>query len=136
MPDIRPLNKDKYKISKHRFLEVYHHCMQYQEWKDELHYKKDAVKSIEYGDTIRGSGGTGSSTEKLAIRRVELQKKCELIEQTAIEADADIYQYIIKAATNDYITYTYLQNVMGIPCSRNTYYSRRKKFYWLLSQKI
>lgn len=117
-------------------MEVYHHCMQYGEWKDELQYKRDAIKSIEYGDTIKGRGGTGSSTEQLAIRRVELQKKCELIEQAAIEADSDIYQYIIKAATNEYITYNYLLNVMNIPCSKNTYYDRRRKFYWILSKKI
>lgn len=135
MPDIRPINQDKYKISKHRFLELYHFCMQYQEWKDELKYLTDTVKSMDYSGEIKGIG-TGSPTEKLAIRRNELRRKCELIEQTAIEADPEIYQYILEGVTADYASYKYLSCVMGIPCSKNTYYGRRKKFYWLLSKKI
>lgn len=134
MPDVRPINQDKYNISKHRFLELYHFCMQYQEWRDELKYCTDTVKGINYSAEIKGTG-TGNATEELAIRRDELKRKCELIEQTAIEADPEIYQYIIKGVTTDYASYKYLSTVMGIPCSRNTYYERRKKFYWLLSKK-
>ena len=136
MPNIRPLNNKKYNISKHKFMEVYHHCLQYPEWKDELQYKKDAVKSIEYGETVHGSGPTGSSTERLAMRRAELIKKCELIEQTVLEADKDLYQYLLKAVTTEYVTYKYLKEVMGIPCGKDMYYDRRKKFYYLMSKKI
>lgn len=135
MPKIRPINQSKYNISKHRFLELYHYCMQYQEWKDELKYLNDTVKSIDYSGEIKGTG-TGSATEQLAIKRAELSKKCELIEQTAIEADGDIYQYIIKGVTTEYATYKYLKEVMNIPCGKNMYYERRRKFYWLLSRKI
>lgn len=134
MPDIRPINQDKYKISKHRFLELYHFCMQYQEWKSELKYLTDTVKGIDYSGEIKGTG-TGSATERLAIRRGELRKKCELIEQTAMEADPEIYQYIIEGVTADYASYKYLKEVKGIPCCKNVYYDRRKKFYWLLSRK-
>lgn len=70
------------------------------------------------------------------MRRAELRRKCELIEQTAIEADPEIYEYIIKGVSNDWATYPYMQTVMKIPCSRNTYYNRRRKFFWLLSKKI
>lgn len=135
MPDIRPINQDKYKISKHRFLELHHFCMQYQEWKDELKYLTDTVKGIDYSEEIKGAG-TGNATEQLAIRRSELKKKCELVEQTAIEADPEIYQYILEGVTTDYASYKYLSCVMKIPCSRNTYYERRKKFYRILSKKI
>ena len=136
MPNVRPLNNKKYNISKHKFAEVYHHCMQYQEWKDELKYKTDAVKSIEYGKEGHGSGGTGSSTEKIGMRRAELTKKCELIEQTVREADEDLYQYLLKAVTTEYVTYKYLKEIMGIPASKNVYYDRRKKFYYLMAKKI
>ena len=84
----------------------------------------------------KGSGGTGNATEDLAIRRAMLSKNCELVEQTCIEADEGIYQWILKAVTNEGIGYTYLKERMDIPCSRNTYYERRRKFYWLLSKKI
>lgn len=135
MSNIRPLDNKKYKISKHRFAEVYHFCMQYNEWRDELKYKIDAVKSVEVSD-MPLSRSNSDTTADLACRRAELKRKCEVVEQTAIEADADIYQYIIKAVTNEGITFNYLKSVMNIPCERGMYYDRRRKFYWLMSQKI
>ena len=108
--NVRPMNEKKYDISKHRFLELYHFCMQYSEWKDELKYKKDTVRSIEVTD-MPTSHGNGDATANLAVRRAELQRKCELIEQTAIEADPDIYQYIIKGVTTEYATYLSLIHI-------------------------
>lgn len=136
MPNVRPLNNKKYNISKHKFMEVYHHCLQYQEWQDELKYKTDAVKSIEYGNEVHGSGPSGSSTERIAMRRAELAKKCELIEQTVLETDKDLYQYLLKAVTTEYVTYKYLKEIMGMPAGKDMYYDRRKKFYYLMSKKI
>lgn len=136
MPNIRPLNKEKYEVSKHRFQEIYHHCMQYKEWKDELRYCEDTVKSIGAMNEGRASGGTGSATEQLAIKRIKLREKCELIEQTAIEADAEIYPYILKGVTEEFASCKYLKEVCGMPCGKDMYYDRRRKFYWLMSKKI
>ena len=135
MPNVRSLNKDKYKISRHKFAEVYHFCMQYNEWKDELKYKTDTVKSVEITD-MPMSQSVGDATSDLACRRAELRWKCELVEQTAVEADEQIYQYILKAVTNEGISFNYLKMVMSIPCGKDMYYNRRRKFYWLLSRKI
>lgn len=135
MSKIRTLNEDKYNISKHRFKELYYFCLQYDEWKDELKYKTDNLKSQELSSTPI-SHSNSSTVENLAIRRQQLESKCKLIEQTAMETDTELYQYIIKAVTNEYVTYKYLQTIMNIPCSRNTYYDRRRKFYYLLSKKI
>jgi hypothetical protein len=107
--------------------------LQYGEWKDELKYKTDTVGSMEITDMPTSHNG-GDATQQLAMRRVMLEQNCRLIEQTAIEADSDIYQYLLKAVTED-VPYRYLDMIMNIPCSRNTYYDRRRKFYWLLSQK-
>ena len=116
-------------------MELYHFCLQYNEWRDELKYKTDTVKSVQISD-MPITRGISDSTGELAVRRAELLKKCEAIEQSAIEADAEIYQYIIKAVTNEGISYTYLSNIMNIPCGKAMYYDRRRKFYWLLSKKI
>lgn len=134
MPNIRPLNKDKYNISKHKFLELYHFCMQYQEWKAELQALTDTVKAIGYSEGIKGSS-TKSATEELALKRAELSRKCKLIEQTAIEADAELYQYIIEGVTEEFASYKYLREIKKIPCGKNMYYDRRKKFFWILSRK-
>lgn len=133
--NVRPLNERKYNISKHRFAEVYHFCLQYSEWKDELKYKMDNLNGVQITD-MPTSHSNESSVETLAIRRAALEGKCKVIEQTAIETDSEIYQYIIKAVTNEFISYNYLYKVMDIPCGKKMYYDRRRKFYYLLSQKL
>lgn len=132
--NIRPINHSKYGISKNRFRELYYWCLQYDEWLDELKYKTDTVKSIEITDMPVVHCGS-DATQRLAIRRAQLEKNCELIEQTAIEADPNIYQYLLKAVTNEDVTYRYLRMIMGIPCGKKMYYDRRRKFYWLLDQR-
>ena len=134
MGNVRPLNREKYGISKNRFKELYYWCLQYNEWKDELKYKTDTVKCIEITD-MPVSHGNGDSTQQLAMRRAQLEQNCRLIEQIALEADPEIYQYLLKAVTDENVTYRYLRLVMGIPCGKDMYYDRRRKFYWLLSQK-
>ena len=135
MPNVRDTSLKKYGISPHRFKELYHFCLQYHEWKDELKYKCDTVKSIEVTD-MPVAHNNSDQVQALATRRAELSQKVKLIEDTAKEADADIYKYIIKAVTNEGITFNYLKTVMDIPCGKDMYYDRRRRFYWLLSQKI
>lgn len=134
MPNVRPLNQNKYQISKYRFLEIYNFCLQYNEWKDELKYNTHTVGAQEITGMPFGTGKS-DSTAHLAVKRAELERKCQLIERTAMEADSEIYPYILKAVTNEYVGYNYLQTIMDIPCSRNTFYDRRRKFYYLMSMK-
>jgi hypothetical protein len=132
--NVRPLNQSKYGISKNRFWELYYWCLQYGEWKDELKYKTNTVGSMEITDMPTSHNG-GDTTQQLAMRRAMMDQNCRLIEQTAIEADPDIYQYLLKAVTEEEVTYYYLKMIMDMPCGRTMYYDRRRKFYWLLSQK-
>lgn len=136
MPDVRPINEDKYKISKHKFLQAYHFCLQYHEWLDELGKEIITMGAQSLDDMPKGKGETSSATERIAIRRAELKRKCELVEQTAIEADPDLYPWILKAVTNEGASYKWLKSRMQIPCGKKMYYDRRRKFYYLLSKKI
>ena len=133
--NVRPLSEKKYNISKHRFRELYYFCLQYQEWLDELKYKTDDVGSVEITN-MPTSHNNNSNVERLALRRAQLEEKCKILEQTAIETDETLYQYIIKAVTNEGISYNYLKMVMNIPCCKNVWYDKRRKFYYLLSRKI
>ena len=135
MAKVRPLNSRKYDISKHRFLELYHHCLQYNEWKDELKYQTDTVKSIQISDMPHGTT-VGDPTSNLAVRRAKLDEQCKLLEDTAKEADAELWEYILKGATNEDASYKYLKLIMNIPCGKNYYYEKRRKFFFLLSKKI
>lgn len=144
----RDLRLDKYGISKYRYGELRNFCMQYREWRDELKYKTDAIKSPQ----ITGMpfvGGISDSTSNLALRRVELSKKCEVIEQTMILAITtlckgktdklvyngdyqDLYDHMVKAVTEEGVTYDYLFCKMAIPIGRDSFYLMRRYFYYLL----
>ncbi len=113
MGNVRDINSKKYAISRARFREMYYHCLQYNEWRDELEY-----------------------TPESAARREELIKKCRTVEETAFETAPDLCQYILKAVTNEGVTYTYLREIMKIPCGKDLYYACRRKFYWILSKKL
>lgn len=135
VPNVRNTSLKKYNISPHRFMELYHYCLQYNEWQDELKYKCDTVRSVEITD-MPITHDNSDATQNLAMRRTELSNKCRMIEDTAKEADETLCHYILKAVTNEGISYNYLQTVCGIPCGKNMYYAARKKFFYLLSKKI
>lgn len=124
---------DRYKISKKKARELYYFCLQYGEWKEELSSKNNSLKSGCGGGG--GGKGIGDSTMALAIKRTILKDKCELIESTIVETDKDLYIYLLKAITEEGVTYQYLRSVMGMPCSRRKYYETRRRFYYLLSKK-
>jgi len=128
--------KNPYYLTKHRFYEVYHYAMQYQEWKDEYRTTEQTMRGIAYDGVKVKSSGSGDALERVAIRLTELSEKIEMLEAVAKETDKDLSEYILRGATDEQVTYNYLSMVLHIPCSRNTYYSLRRKFYWLLSKRL
>lgn len=138
MSSYRKGSKNEWKLGKHEYYTAYHYAMQYQEWADRLRTLTDSVGAIVSDGQPHGSG-TGNPTEKLAIKRAELTEKMKVVQDTAKEATQDcdwMYIYLIRAVTDENVTWRYLRQVMGIPCGKNVYYNHRWKFYYLLSQKI
>ena len=72
--------------------------------------------------------------EKRELLKKYYSDRIELIDETAIDADPCLYEYIIKGVTEGK-SYTYLKTVLGIPCGKDMYYDRYRKFFWLLSKK-
>lgn len=131
----RDLKMDKYNISKRRYRELYNFCLQYPEWKDELKFTTDTLKSPSLsGMPHSQTNTTGDPTGDLGTRRADLQRKCELIEQTCIEVDAPLYQWLIRAVTEEYAYYNYLRTRLNMPCSRDCFYDIKRKFYYLLDK--
>jgi len=114
MGNVRPLNYSKYGISKNRFWELYFWCLQYGEWREELKYNTNTVRSAGITN-LPSAHNLADVTQQLAVRRVMLEQNCRIVEQTALEADPDIYRFIIKAVTEEDITYEYLRMIMEIP---------------------
>ena len=124
--------KNKYWISKHRHYELKHFCLQYPEWKKAYMLRTGRSASLSTITTsIKNHNFVYSliSSNSTLFNYTEL---IELIERTAMEADPYLYEYILKGVTEGR-SFTYLKAVMGIPCGKDMYYDRYRKFFWLLS---
>jgi hypothetical protein len=73
----------------------------------------------------------GDPTARHAMRKIHYMERIKLIERLAGEADKDLHNYILKGVTEG-LSYTYLRTKLDIPCSRDMYYDRYRKFFWLL----
>ena len=54
-----------------------------------------------------------------------IKEACEL-------ADPEISKFLFKAVTED-LSYPYLKTVLDIPCGRDYFYERYRKFFFILS---
>jgi hypothetical protein len=135
MPRRRTEYKGKYKLDKHEFNIAYHHALMYQSWLSEYNALADPSTGLRY-DKEHVQGNPLDTTEKNGMRRAELRERMKVVEQAAIETDPELYQYILMGVTFEDMTFDMLQARHHIPCARNTYYERRRRFYWILWQRI
>ena len=124
----RDMKLSDYNISRAKYNELKYFCMQYDEKQQELHrgYGLGAVIS----DGMPKGNLPGNPVARAAIHNAMLQADIELVEQTVIEAGADIYQWLLKNVTEG-IGYDYLD----VPMCRSDFYGVRKYFFYLLAQK-
>ena len=121
--------KNKYWISKHRYYELKHWCLQYYEWKEMYLYFSGLINRTEFSD----SNSKNSPVEYLAEQR-EYYKRCmDLLQKCCELSDPCISTYIFKAVTQG-LSFINLET-HGIPCGRDMYYDRYRKFFWILSRK-
>ena len=124
--------KNKYWIDKHRHYELKHFCLQYPDWKQAYNNFDDVSMPLSMIERIPTSNLPGDPTAKRATMKAHYAEKINLIENIAKDTDRYLYKYILKAVTEN-LSYTYLKSKLEIPCSRDMYYDRYRKFFWLLS---
>ena len=124
---------NKYWISKHRHYELKHFCLQYPEWKKKYLTLGVPSASSAMLEVISSTNTPSDLTARYAIRRVYYAERIDLIEKIAKEADKYLYEYILRAVTEG-LSYTYLKSRLKIPCSRDMYYDRYRRFFWLLNE--
>ena len=132
---IRPeiSEKNKYYIDKHRYYELKHFCLQYKSWKKAYEACNDAIIFTSKFENEPSSNVTSDITAKYAMKKAMYADRIKLIEETAKQADLYLYKFIIKAVTEG-LSYTYLKTTLDIPCGRDMYYDRYRRFFWLLSE--
>lgn len=126
--------KNPYYISKERFYELKHFCQQYNEWKNALRnadgYRCESryriVDRQRRNDIFR-------EVEFAVVTRDELHQRIEMVEHAAHLADPDLWTYIVKGVSLG-VGYDYLKGRKNIPCSRDTYYNRYRRFFCILDK--
>lgn len=125
--------KNKYWIDKHRHYELKHFCLQYPEWKKQYASYTNIGPNLSRFEQLYSSSMKSDPTANWAIKRAYYSEKIELVEKAAKDTDYILYKYILKAVTEG-LSYSYLKNVLRIPCSRDIYYERYRKFFWVLNK--
>jgi len=80
----------------------------------------------------------GKTTEQLSLVETdamtleELSHRIMIVETTAEATDPELSDYILLAVTKGK-SYDHMLVYCGIPCSRDTFYKRYRKFFWLLN---
>lgn len=124
--------KNKYYISKHRYYELKHFCLQYNEWIEELK-KLDSQGRRSCGGEIHSDPQFSDPTAEVAMRRSQLQQNIEIIKDAAAQTDRVLFNYLIKAVTEER-SYVYLREVLSIPCCKDAFYEAYRRFFWVLSK--
>ena len=125
--------KNKYYIDKHRYYELKHFCLQYNEWKKEYAKCEESVIFTSQLDRLPSNNVPSDLTAKYAMQKAFYQQRIQMIEIAARDADDFLYPYILKAVTEG-LSYTYLKAKLDIPCGKDMYYDRYRRFFWLLSE--
>jgi hypothetical protein len=98
--------KTEYQLSKHRFYELKHFCLQYYDWKREY-------------ENADGWSGKGDTTSKDGIKRGVLKTYIELIDECARLTGVDILKFV---TTNESLPvelrYNYRQFFWFLSCRR------------------
>lgn len=126
--------KNKWYVGKYRYMELKYFCRQYPEWKKEIGALYLSYPSLGYSKCPVIRGELPDPTFEAAVRVAEIKEKIKMVEMAARLADPVISKFILKGVTEGY-SFPYLKTVMEIPCEKDMYYDRYRKFFYILSQK-
>lgn len=121
--------KSPYWISKERYYELKHFCLQYNDYK-----RKIAEFGLLGGqnETFVKQGKNYSindKTAKIAVNMAFYEHYIDIIDECLEKAGEDIYIYLHKAVTEGK-SYA----VLNPPCSKDYFYLRYRAFFWLLDK--
>ena len=125
--------KNKYYIDKHRHYELKHYCRQYPSWKRAYAACVSDDTPMALIDGARRTTGVYDPVVARDTTKTYYSDKMTMLEQVAKDADRYLWQYILKAVTEG-LSYTYLRTKLDIPCGKDMYYDRYRRFFWLLSE--
>lgn len=126
-----------YYITKHRYYELKHFCMQYKEWEKNVNYLTSNLPTLSSASVKHYTGHNtckSDKTAKIGMLLAEYTGNIKLINECCRETDPYLANFILKSVTEG-LSYTTLRTVHNIPCGKDYFYERYRKFFWILSNK-
>ena len=131
----KPRKTSKYWVEPEIFDNVVTFCRCYPLWVKELQTLPDGSRAIRYDKDKVQSSGDYDATAELAMKRVGIEQKVNLIETTAQMASSELWEWIIKGVTSkDYTVQDLI--AQGMPAGKDLYSQKRAYFYYLISKRI
>ena len=126
---------NKYYVPKNLYRQCLYFCRQYPEWVIELSTDESANRGVSYEKDRVQTSEIGDSTSVIAMRRHIIEKKKKMVDDALEETvPAMLIPWVRLGVTTDISGWVLEEK--GMPCSHNTYFKYRRKFFWNLSQKI
>lgn len=122
-------------IPPERQKELRYFCRQYQEWKNKLEilYPSAKCQSLD-GMPYSQTNNINDETSEIAIKRMELIEKINMVEKSAQEASPEFWKYIIVSVCYQK-SYGNLKASLEIPLSEAAFRDRVKMFVSILDKK-
>lgn len=115
-------------ISKHRYYELKHFCLQFREWERAHAYLVSGILPSGFSKTH--GNWPSDRTGGIASLAAGYSKKLDMVRDSAHEADPELERWILLCVV-DGLSYDKLQP----PCSKDTFYKRYRLFFAILSRK-
>ena len=129
-------DSNKWWISKHRYYELRHFCLQYTDWMAMLRELDGLPSSSALTKERVNNGKTGDPTFSAANAREWLVRRIDIVNKAAYEASGHQFWYtILVGAVTTGDSYDKLGAATGImPVSRSEWYIVYRKFFWFLDK--
>lgn len=120
--------KNPYYLPKHRYLEIKNFALQYDYW-------KASINSID----ILGSSRIEKVDESFSdpvpalVERRDLYVRNMRMVEDAADLTDDVLGYFVFLGATKACTYENLRLMHNIPCNRNIYFDKLRRFYFILS---
>lgn len=125
--------KNPYWIPREKYYELLYFSRQYNTMRQEKRELLRVYPTIADKE-FTSKTDISSPVEKALMRVSYLNEMIGLIENTAKEAGDDIYKWLLIGVTSDR-SYDFLSQRMDMPASKDLYYKRYRKYFYLLSKK-
>lgn len=126
--------KNKYYLPKEDYLTAIHYALRYPMMLAELDDVRDTSTAIRYDKDKVQTSPSDSMIMNAAIKASQLSDKVKMIED-AIAVTANGLDTYLKWGVCYGLKFNELKG-KGMPLERTAYYEMRRKFYYILSQKI